>query len=658
MKKFVSLLLSIMMVFSFAYAEETEVSITPVSVTEMPKPTGGIQTETAPSYDEDSHLELNDVGEMSDFEKYLYDAMYEQQAIIDIYSYRVSLTGFNDWFLKFTFKHPELFLIDNGFSTTRKNGYISTISPTYHVGKENRDNFINTLNQKLDEYYNLVKDEPDDLKKYLLIHSKMIRETYYDYSYNSNKSAHTAYSFFVNGAATCQGYANALLLIGEKVGFEVSCCYNRTSQVGHIWNYIKLNDKWYHTDATWDDYSALLSDGTYNNEKDQGGVYSNFLCSDETFALNGHGNKSDYKTFEDELPSCTDKTYESNEWAFNLKNDDNALYLMDFDYENANLFFDLVGAKDSMGNSLKFVTNNLYGNDAYISLPEISESKAKYYWFSKVNLPASKIRLVYKNDTHINAVTSYDISTKNSFTLSSVQIPLDEEAFAKSNSLTMYNWAGLKPLAEGNTFVSEDPNLPFGGNILLSSEDFNDISYTKTATENGLYYFENGILTLNVTATCDRDSNVHLKFNKQLEGTISEGDICMLTFKSKVNSGTPYLRWVLEHPETYKKALFQKVDVKNSSEWETYYIPFEGIDGVGRVSLRFGMNVQNIDIKDFQLINYGTNINIEDLPSSVTSSANGGNNGGSSGTGTIIPTPTPDTYTVTFNTNGDSSVSS
>lgn len=452
MKKIVSLLLSLIIVFSFAYAKETEDCITPVTVTEIPKPTGGINTESAPSYEDESNIELNGTDEMSDFEKHLYDAMHEQQAIIDIYSYRVSLTGFSDWFLKFAFKHPELFLIDNGYSVTKKNGYISTLSPNYYVGKENRENFINTLNQKLDEYYNLVKDEPDDLKKYLLIHSKIIRETHYDYNHTSNKSAHTVYSFFVNGASTCQGYANALMLIGEKVGFEVSCCYNRTSQVGHIWNYIKLNDKWYHTDATWDDYSAPLIDGTYNNTNDQGAVYSNLLCSDEAFASNGHGNKADYRTFMDELPACTDKTYESDKWAFNLKNDDNALYLMDFDYENDNLFFDLVGAKNSNGNPFKFVTNNLWGNDTYVSEPLINTSSVKYYMFSEKDIPSAKMRFVLKNDGKIESVISKDITEKSKFTLFSSSVPSDAETISQSDEVSLHLWDGIIPLAEKNVY--------------------------------------------------------------------------------------------------------------------------------------------------------------------------------------------------------------
>ena len=455
MKKFVTLTLSlalmILCVIS-AYADDC-FEINPA--TNISVPLGGFSDVAEITEIKDDHITLDEAVSQESFEEFFYDALSEQKSSVNIYSYKIPSSQISDKYIEFAFSHPELFLVDNGFSYSVSGQYVYEIFPYYYVDKSEREHFASVMENKLNEYAQLVKDENDELKKYLLIHSKMIRESHYDYSYQSNPSAHTVYSFFVNGATTCQGYSNALKLIGDKVGLEVSYCFNRNSSVGHIWNYIKINGKWYHTDVTWDDYSQPLSDEIYNNENAQGAVHLYFLGSESYFSQNRHGNIYEFKTFEGTKKECNDTTYESNKWAFNL-NDGGVPYLTDFDCDSDNLYFDLVGATDENSNPLKFVTNNLYGNDAYISLPEISESKAKYYWFSKVNLPASKIRLVYKNDTHINAVTSYDISTKNSFTLSSVQIPLDEEAFAKSNSLTMYNWAGLKPLAERNTLVTSE----------------------------------------------------------------------------------------------------------------------------------------------------------------------------------------------------------
>lgn len=452
MKKIVSLLLSLTMVFSFAYANNQEPYISPFGVADIHLPTGGICTEDAPSYEDNRNIGLNDLGDTLEFEKYFYNAVYNQQSTIEISSYNIPSSGFNDWFLEFAFTYPELFLVDNGFSVTKSNGYISTVSPVYYVDKSNRETFTQVLNTKLEEYYNLVKDEPDDLKKYLLIHSKMTRESHYDYNYSSNMASHTMYSFFVNGASTCQGYANALMVIGKKVGFEVSCCLNRNPEVAHIWNYIKLNDKWYHTDVAWDDYNASIDGNTHTDENDQGTFHIFFLCSEETFTSNGHGKKADYRLFDNAPSSCTDKTYESDEWAFNLNNA-GASYLMDFDRDDDNIFFDLVGGKDSNGNPLKFVTNNLYGNDTYVSSPMIETESVKYYLFSKKDISSAKMRLVLKSDDKIKSVVSGDITGKNKFTIYSTYVAPDAESLSQSDEICAHLWSGATPLAEKNIYI-------------------------------------------------------------------------------------------------------------------------------------------------------------------------------------------------------------
>lgn len=452
MKKIITLtLFLILIVFCMitSYAENNDL-LMPVS--DISVPVGGlspyIQAEIT---DDDSFVSLDGIETSAEFEKFFYDALYEQQQTINIYNYRIPYAGFQDWYVEFAFKHPELFLVDGGYSCSTSTGYVYEISPAYYVNKSNREAFITTMNQKLDEYYNLVKDVDDELKKYLLIHSKMIREAHYDYSYLSNPKAHTVYSFFTTGGTTCQGYANALKLIGDKVGLEVAYCFNRSSDVGHIWNYIKINDKWYHTDVTWDDYNASLTDGTHNTENDQGAFHIYFLCSENTFSLNSHGNIYDFKTFGDKK-TCNDTTYEDDKWAFNLNNA-GAPYLTDFDCNDENIFFDLVGAKDSNGNPLKFVTNNLWGNDAYIAEPLVASSSVKYYVFSEKAIPSAKMRLVMKSDSKIKSIISNNLTNGPEFEYFSFTIPVDGDTLSQCDQVSLHMWNGLLPLAEKNVFT-------------------------------------------------------------------------------------------------------------------------------------------------------------------------------------------------------------
>ena len=65
----------------------------------------------------------------------------------------------------------------------------------------------------------------------------------------------------------------------------------------------------------------------------------------------------------------------------------------------------------------------------------------------------------------------------------------------------------------------------------------------------------------------------------------------------------------------HKKPVFKSANFTN--EWTTCYIPFCGIESLEAGGMRVGGMVQEIEIKDFQLINYGNSVKIEDLPSTL-----------------------------------------
>jgi len=165
--------------------------------------------------------------------------------------------------------------------------------------------------------------------------------------------------------------------------------------------------------------------------------------------------------------------------------------------------------------------------------------------------------------------------------------------------------------------IPVDINLPSGGEVILSSNDFSDMIYT-FAKKYGEYNLKDGVLSLNVTSVSQKDQNIMLLFKKNLEDLISEGDVCMLTFKVKVNSGTPYLKWQVQanSEHKYSKALFALAEV-NGTDWVTCYMPFKGIVNNCDVGVRLGGSVQSVEIKDLQLINYKSSVSLESLPSTM-----------------------------------------
>ena len=83
-------------------------------------------------------------------------------------------------------------------------------------------------------------------------HDYIINNT--KYNVNDEKTSiptdsSTAIGVFFNGLATCNGYTDAMALLLDKMNISNV----RISNDSHIWNLVKIDDKWLHLDLTWDD---------------------------------------------------------------------------------------------------------------------------------------------------------------------------------------------------------------------------------------------------------------------------------------------------------------------------------------------------------------------------------------------------------------------
>ena len=84
-------------------------------------------------------------------------------------------------------------------------------------------------------------------EKLLYLHDYLVTHTDYDRTYKR----YSAYNAIVEHKAVCQGYSEAYADLAKRAGIQAVVI---TSQVNnHAWNAVKLNDKWYYVDCTWDD---------------------------------------------------------------------------------------------------------------------------------------------------------------------------------------------------------------------------------------------------------------------------------------------------------------------------------------------------------------------------------------------------------------------
>lgn len=113
---------------------------------------------------------------------------------------------------------------------------------------------IDYINNYIDEFINKnINDGMDNLTKIKLFHDYVINNTVYDED-NSNK-IYNAYYLITTNKAICGGYSDIMSIYLNKLGIQN---YKITS-LNHVWNLVKVNDRWYHIDVTWDD--PVASDG-------------------------------------------------------------------------------------------------------------------------------------------------------------------------------------------------------------------------------------------------------------------------------------------------------------------------------------------------------------------------------------------------------------
>lgn len=135
--------------------------------------------------------------------------------------------------------------------------------------------FINKEVDKIVEELNLNSADLTDREKVKLIHDYIINLSKYSTENNDDK---TAYGLLFNKTANCRGYTETTSILLNRAGIDTLPISNGH----HVWNLVKLNNKWYHLDVTWDD--PVSSDGTDHL------IYDYYLINSEKLeSLNADG---------------------------------------------------------------------------------------------------------------------------------------------------------------------------------------------------------------------------------------------------------------------------------------------------------------------------------------------------------------------------------
>lgn len=165
-----------------------------------------------------------------------------------------------------------------------RRGDNATIKVTYKTTKEQEQYINKELSKIISE---IITDDMSEYEKVSAINRYLIDRFKYDDSLVSNN----AYSALTTGKTTCQGYAMAAYRMFKLAGVENRIIIGTLDNIGHGWNLVKINDKWYHIDVT-------------NNDAASSDIY--FLKDDKTMRNEG------FTWIASDYPICSEKYNDKN----------------------------------------------------------------------------------------------------------------------------------------------------------------------------------------------------------------------------------------------------------------------------------------------------------------------------------------------------------
>lgn len=108
------------------------------------------------------------------------------------------------------------------------------------------------VTQKLAEVYQELglNDSMNDYQKTVLIYDYITDHVSYDYDLEEN--CYCAYAALIKQKAVCQGYSNLMYRMLNDQGISTRIMAGNVGTENHSWNILKLGNKYYNADSTWD----------------------------------------------------------------------------------------------------------------------------------------------------------------------------------------------------------------------------------------------------------------------------------------------------------------------------------------------------------------------------------------------------------------------
>ena len=106
-----------------------------------------------------------------------------------------------------------------------------------------------------------------ELERELYIHDYLVKNCVYKDKADDNDNRYTIYGCLVEQSAVCEGYKNAFQQLLAYCGIKsygVSGSLDDSDNVDHVWNAVRIDGEYYHTDVTWDDAEDMVMYDYFN----------------------------------------------------------------------------------------------------------------------------------------------------------------------------------------------------------------------------------------------------------------------------------------------------------------------------------------------------------------------------------------------------------
>lgn len=255
-----------------------------------------IETNTLLLEDADTNIDYSNIkinkhfyDQLDKYSKIIYNAMESNKENMKTGNYQINLgTEFSkllseddgekllgDYYQSaieaYTYDNPDIFYLNASkmylnIETTTK-GNKNTYKIIINSGKETnylRDEFdskekIENALKEIEQIRNVIvqNKKTDTYSNIKMVHDYLIENIEYEENINL-ANVYNIYGALINKKCVCEGYAKAFKYLMDSLDIPCVLVIGKGTNTdgeteNHAWNYVKIDEKWYAIDCTWDD---------------------------------------------------------------------------------------------------------------------------------------------------------------------------------------------------------------------------------------------------------------------------------------------------------------------------------------------------------------------------------------------------------------------